>query len=138
MKAPPRDYLIIAAAFVSVLLSGYGIGHLVGQQRATSANQAAVEIPVWQADALRSLERKLALRPEQVPLVEAELTLVANEVRQSRDKAAFAYLWHIRGLYRRLIDTLDPEQADLLRAEKRSLDAEINRLMPNHDNENPK
>jgi hypothetical protein len=138
MKAHPRDHLIIAAAFVSVSLCGYGIGHLVGQQRADAAKEAAAEVPAWQAGALRSLQRKLDLRPEQVPLVETELALVAEQVRHSRDQAAFAYLWHIQGLYERLIAMLDASQADLLREEKRALEMEIEQLLPYHEDGNPK
>lgn len=138
MKVHPREYVIITAAFLSVLLSGYGIGHLVGQHRALSAIQEAETVPAWQKDALRSMERRLALRPEQIPQVKAELAKTAEHVRLSRDKAAFEYLLHIHALYERLIETLDAGQAHLLRAEKQSLEMEIDTQVPRDEHENPR
>ena len=137
MKIRLRDYLLIGMAFCTVLLSGYGIGHLVGQNRAHPAAPSPTPVPAWQAEALRSMERRLDLRPGQIAAVERELAHTAENVRRSHDKAAVEYLWHINHLHDRLIEILEPAQADILREEKWSLEEELRKRYPDHEHTDP-
>lgn len=125
MKPTTRDYLAVLMAFAAVMCCGYGIGHLVGQRRAAGA---AVEAPAWQQETLRRIDEVLGLRPEQLPVVEAEVATTAAEIRRSRDAALLDYHRHIDRLYARLIELLDPEQAARLEAEKKALERQIELL----------
>jgi len=137
MKPRLRDYLMILISFLTVLLCGYGIGHLVGQQRAHRALESAAPVPAWQRDSLRAIEAKLDLRPEQIPLVEAQLAAAAQGIQRSQQNVMLEYLLHIHALYDRLAGVLDPSQAGILKEEKRSLEVEIELRYPNDEDKTP-
>ncbi len=137
MKPRLRDYLMILISFLTVLLCGYGIGHLVGQQRAHSALESAAPVPAWQRESLRAIEAKLELRPEQIPLVEAQLATTAKSIHRSQGNVMLEYLLHIHAMYDRLADVLEPSQTEILMKEKRSLEAEIELRYPNYEDQKP-
>jgi hypothetical protein len=124
MKPKLHDYLAISMAFAAVLLCGYGIGHLVGQRKSHTAAEAA--IPVWRDQTLARLQQALSLTPSQIPTVEAELAKTEMAIRHSNDLILLEHLHHISRLYDELIAQLDGHQAQRLKTEKKSLEAEIN------------
>ena len=131
MKASWRDKAIILMAFAAVFLCGYGIGHLVGERRTSAASQPGLaDTPAWQQETLLTLQEKLNLRPEQVTLVEKELSHTAKDIADSYHAVLLDYHRHIDRLYGRLIDVLDEKQAGRLRAEKKVLERTIE-LWPN-------
>lgn len=136
MKPRLRDYLMILTSFLSVLLCGYGIGHLVGQERARKAVESSAPLPVWQRESLRAINAKLDLRPEQVPLVEAQIAITAGNIQRSQERVMLEFLNHIHAMYGRLAGALDESQAGILREEQRSMETEIK--MRYHDYEDKK
>lgn len=123
MKPSSRDYLAIFMAFFAVLLCGYGIGHLVGQRKPPITSESAS--PVWRDQTLARIQQNLSLTPQQIPIVEAELAITDLAIRHSNDSTLLEHLRHIDRLYDQLIAQLDAPQAERLKLEKRSLQAEI-------------
>jgi hypothetical protein len=130
MKMTWRDSSTIILAFAAVFLSGYGIGHLVAERRlAPQASQRADNPPKWQKETLDSLQVSLQLRPDQMPLVENELSLTAKAITGSHDTAVLEYHQHLLRLYEKLIRSLDKQQAEKLRGEKKGLENKIRTML---------
>lgn len=131
MKPQIRDYLTVLMAFVAVFLCGYGVGHLVGERKTPGPprHPPAESPPVWQQRTFESIKGALDLSPKQEQIVAEELATTATQIRQSSDAAMLDYHRHIRDLYGRLIDRLDPAQADQLRREKILLEREIEKWL---------
>lgn len=130
MKMTWRDSATIILAFTAVFLCGYGIGHLVAERRLPSQHSGHEESPpAWQQETLLSLQDSLQLRPDQIGGVERELALTARAISESRDDTLLEYHQHILGLYERLIDLVDIEQARKLREEKKMLEKRIELLL---------
>lgn len=123
MKPDSRDYLAIFMAFAAVLLCGYGIGHLVGQRNAQAPRESSS--PIWRDQTLARIQKSLSLTPEQLPVVEEELAKTDLAIRRSNEFILLEHLRHINRLYDQLITRLGPAQAERLKNEKKSLEAEI-------------
>jgi hypothetical protein len=129
MKPAWRDYAIILMGFAAVFLCGYGVGHLVGERhRPSPPSVESGATPAWERDTLLTLKERLKLRPEQVVLVQGELSLTAQAIGQSHDRALLDYHRHIDRLYGRLIELLDETQARDLGKEKKALEGKIRML----------
>lgn len=130
MKPKRSDYLTVLMAFAAVFLCGYGIGHLVGERKAPPPLPAppTTTSPAWEQETLLTLQDSLALRPDQLGAVESELAKTAQSIRSSHDGAVLEYHQHILLLYERLIHFLDESQSARLRAEKNTLEKQINFL----------
>ncbi|MGA0846658.1 MAG: hypothetical protein ACO3RV_08970 [Luteolibacter sp.] len=137
MKTRFQDHLLIAMAFCTVMLCGYGIGFLLGARHQDNAAELKSESTAWCNDALHSIEERLNLRPEQVEPIQQELIATEREIEQARADAVYRYLWSIHGLYDRMDDWLDPDQAAVLRAEKQSLEAELEKRIPHEKSPKP-
>ena len=130
MKLTWRDSATIILAFAAVFLCGYGIGHLVGERRIPTREFGARDNPPqWQQDTLDSLQDSLQLRPDQMPIVEHELSAAAAAIAGSRHQALLEYHQHILGLYERLIGLLDQQQGLKLLEEKKMLEREIQSML---------
>ncbi|NIP96733.1 MAG: hypothetical protein GWO24_26175, partial [Akkermansiaceae bacterium] len=82
----------------------------------------------WEGETLQTLTESLELRPDQARAVEAELSRTAHAIRESHDAVLLDYHRHILRLYESLIEIVDEEQASRLRAEKKSLENQIQQL----------
>lgn len=132
-----RNYLIILAAFVIILSSGYGTGRLIGYRSGFDAAQRTTSAPEWRNDALVNLKSRLELRPEQISSVEDALDTTALQIQRTHDATLLAYLRHLDELYQSLDIVLDEGQAASLRAERSSLSAEIESLLEYKRMNNP-
>jgi len=77
MKKKNRDYLTISMAMLTVLLCGYGLGHLVGEKKGLknhATSDPAFELSDnWATQTLSQMERTLDLTPEQLKFAEKEI-----------------------------------------------------------------
>jgi hypothetical protein len=137
IRNPARDYLIIVAAFATILLSGYGTGRLVGYRSGLEAARQAPAPPEWRNDALAGLDARLHLRPEQLPPVEQALDATALEIQRTHDATLLAYLRLLDDLYQKLDGLLDEPQAATLRREQESLAEEIAEMLDYQQRNNP-
>ena len=130
MKQTWKDIATIILAFAAVFMCGYGIGHMVGERQAPprSSTTPGDGDTKWEEETLRSLKETLKLRPEQIDIVESQLSRTAKAIRDSRDEVVLEYHQHIAKLYDNLIEVLDPDQASQLRGELKSLDKRIKML----------
>lgn len=127
MKHSWRDYCTIIMAFAAVFLCGYGVGHLVGERRIRPEGPLPPTAS-WEGETLRTLTESLELRPDQARAVEEELSRTAHAIQESHDAVLLDYHQHVLRLYESLIKIVDEEQASRLRAEKNSLENQIQRL----------
>ena len=92
MKPSPRDYFAIIAAFLAVLLCGYGIGFLVGErttrQRLAHADGSSQTQPDWSAATVERLTRQLSLTAAQQTAVASEVRLTATTIATTRHQEA--------------------------------------------------
>lgn len=132
-----RNYLIILAAFATILLSGYGTGWLIGYRSGLEDAPPATPAPEWRNDALTNLKSRIDLRPEQLPSIEQALDATALEIQRTHDATLLAYLRHLDELYQSLDDLLDEDQATSLRGERNSLAEETAKLLEYKRKKNP-
>ena len=82
-----------------------------------------------QKETLDSLRVSLQLRPDQMPLVENELSLTAQAITKSHDTTVLEYHQHLLRLYEKLIRSLDKQQAEKLKGEKKVLENKIRTML---------
>ena len=92
MKKKTRDFLTISMAMLTVLLCGYGLGHLVGEKKGLQIH--ATQDPAtdltsnWSAQTIIHLETKLNLTPEQLSYVQEQIrpysATLEKDLRQLR------------------------------------------------------
>ena len=114
MKPSPRDYFAIIAAFLAVLLCGYGIGFLVGErttrQRLVHADGSSQTQPDWSAATVERLTHQLSLTATQQTAVANEVRLTATTIATTRHQAIRQYRSALIDLHQRLMPHLDAKQ----------------------------
>lgn len=114
MKPSIRDYLVITAALLTVLLCGYGIGFLVGERSTRerlAANHGTVNpSPDWSAATIDRLTRQLSLTPAQQQAVAKEVRQTAGATAETRRQAIRQYRMALVDLHNRLLPHLDAGQ----------------------------
>ncbi|YCM45234.1 hypothetical protein V2O64_04255 [Verrucomicrobiaceae bacterium 227] len=114
MKKKTRDYLTIIMALLTVLLCGFGLGHLVGEKKGLQIQ--ATPDPVthlsesWATQTLSQLESKLQLTPEQLKSAEAEIRPHAIALQKNLRQLRAARTRHLLELYEKIAPALDPAQ----------------------------
>jgi hypothetical protein len=114
MKPSPRDYLVITAALIAVLLCGYGIGFLVGERttrlRLDPASGSTHAQLGWSESTVERLTRELALTPTQQAAVVKEVRQTAITIATTRHQAIRQYRAALIDLHQRLLPHLDANQ----------------------------
>ncbi len=133
MKPKLRDYLTILMALVAIFLSGYGLGHLIGEKK--GRNLAPSTIPIiqnpndnsgpWEKRTLDRLQQTLALNAEQEVAVENEITLVSREINKSRNETLHRYFLSLLDLHDRILPHLNPDQQEILKKDRENLQRSI-------------
>ena len=118
MKPKLRDYLTILMALVAIFLSGYGVGHLIGEKK--GIDQAPPAIPIisnpedstqpWEERTLDRLQQTLSLNTEQEVAVGNEIALISEEINKSRNEALHKYFLSLLELHDRILPHLTAEQ----------------------------
>jgi len=125
MKPSPRDYLAITAALLAVLLCGYGIGFLVGEQttrqRLAPASGSTLAQPDWSDATVKRLTCELALTPDQQAAVTREVRLTATSIATTRHQAIRQYRTALIDLHQRLLPHLDAKQRKPVEESRRQL-----------------
>ena len=92
MKKTTRDYLTISMAMLTILLCGYGLGHLMGEKKGLQNRATQDPAPQlsenWAAQTRRDLETHLQLNPEQISFAREKIRPFAatleDDLRQLR------------------------------------------------------
>jgi hypothetical protein len=125
MKPSPRDYFAIIAAFLAVLLCGYGIGFLVGErttrQRLAHADGSSQTQPDWSAATVERLTRQLSLTAAQQTAVASEVRLTATTIATTRHQAIRQYRSALIDLHQRLLPHLDDKQRKQVEESRKQL-----------------
>ncbi|MEI6178366.1 MAG: hypothetical protein WCS43_15850 [Verrucomicrobiota bacterium] len=125
MKPSPRDYFAITAAFLAVLLCGYGIGFLAGErtthQRLAHTDGSSQTQPAWSAATVERLTRQLTLTAAQQTAVANEVRLTATTITTTRHQAMRQYRSALIELHQRLLPHLDANQRKLVEASRKQL-----------------
>jgi hypothetical protein len=125
MKPSPRDYLMITAALLAVLLCGYGIGFLIGE-RATRLRLAPAADPThaqpdWSSATVERLTRQLSLTAAQQSSVENEVRQTAASIATTRHQAIRQYRIALIDLHQRLLSHLDGSQRKQVEESRKQL-----------------
>lgn len=129
MKKTTRDYLTISMAMLTVLLCGYGLGHVVGEKNALQNhavdNSKSDLGDNWTAHTLSQLEANLALTPEQMAFARKEIRPFAHALEKDLQERQAERTLKLLQFYDHLKPGLVPEQKTKLEKLQNSLQGSL-------------
>ena len=138
MKPKLRDYLTILMALGAIFLSGYGLGHLVGEKKGRKLTPSTIPIiqspedstQPWEERTLDRLQQTLSLNAEQEAAVDKEISLVSKEINKSRSETLHKYFLSLLALHDRILPLLNPDQQEILKKDRKNLQRSIESQFP--------
>jgi len=135
MKTTLRDSILVGAALITILASGFGLGRLSPRESApaptVSAPAPTVPVANLSEEVLASLRSSLDLTPEQETEIAPELENLTTLVLDSRQQALIEYYEHLLNFHGEIATKLNPRQQKILEANRKLLQREFsNRFNP--------
>ena len=129
MKPKLRDYLTILMALVAIFLSGYGLGHLIGEKKGRKLAPSTIPLiqnseestRPWEKRTLDRLQQTLSLNAEQEAAVEKEIAFISQQINKSRNETLQKYFLSLLALHDRIRPHLTSEQQKILKKERENL-----------------
>jgi len=116
MKLRIRDYLTLSTALLAILLSGYGVGFLLGEKKGRSqVTTSAISTRYtekWQENTLAELSNRLDLNMRQKKLIAEEIQRIAPELHSIDADSLRRSARKIIELHDRILPHLTPEQKE--------------------------
>ena len=125
MKPKLRDYLTILMALVAIFLSGYGLGHLIGEKKGRKLATSTIPLiqssenstQPWEKRTLNRLQQTLSLNAEQEAAVEKEIAFISKQINKSHNETLRSLL----DLHDRIRPHLTSEQQKILKKDQENL-----------------
>ena len=128
MKTTLRDSILIGAALITILASGFGLGRLSPRE---SAPAPTVPVDNLSEEVLASLRSSLNLTPEQETEIAPELEKLVTLVLDSRQEALIQYYESLLNFHGEIATKLNLRQQKILEANRKLLLQEFsNRFNP--------
>mgnify|MGYP000272311398 FL=1 len=128
MKTTLRDSILVGAALITILASGFGLGRLSPRE---SAPAPTVPVDNLSEEVLASLRSSLDLTPEQETEIAPELENLTTLVLDSRQQALIEYYENLLNFHGEIATKLNPRQQKILEANRKLLQREFsNRFNP--------
>ena len=128
MKTTLRDSILVGAALITILASGFGLGRLSPRE---SAPAPTVPVANLSEEVLASLRSSLDLTPEQETEIAPELENLTTLVLDSRQQALIEYYENLLNFHGEIATKLNPRQQKILEANRKLLQREFsNRFDP--------
>jgi hypothetical protein len=128
MKTTLRDSILVGAALITILASGFGLGRLSPRE---SAPAPTVPVANLSEEVLASLRSSLDLTPEQETEIAPELENLTTLVLDSRQQALIEYYENLLNFHGEIATKLNPRQQKILEANRKLLQREFsNRFNP--------
>tara|TARA_B100000497_G_scaffold90256_1_gene100676 strand:+ start:200 stop:604 length:405 start_codon:yes stop_codon:yes gene_type:complete len=129
MKPKLRDYLTILMALVAIFLSGYGLGHLIGEKKGRKLAPSTIPLTQnsadstqpWEERTLDRLQQTLSLNAEQEAAVEKEIAFISQQINKSRNETLRKYFLSLLDLHDRIRPHLTSEQQKILKKDRENL-----------------
>ena len=129
MKPKLRDYLTILMALVAIFLSGYGLGHLIGEKKGRKLAPSTIPLiqssedstQPWEKRTLDRLQQTLSLNAEQEAAVEKEIAFISMQINKSRNETLRKYFLSLLDLHDRIRPHLTSEQQKILKKDQENL-----------------
>jgi hypothetical protein len=128
MKTTLRDSILVGAALITILASGFGLGRLSPRE---STPAPTVPVANLSEEVLASLRSSLDLTPEQEIEIAPELEKLTTLVLDSRQQALIKYYESLLNFHGEIATKLNPRQRKILEANRKLLQREFsNRFSP--------
>jgi len=128
MKTTLRDSILVGAALITILASGFGLGRLSPRE---SAPAPTVPVDNLSEEVLASLRSSLNLTPEQEIEIAPELENLTTLVLDSRQQALIQYYESLLNFHGEIATKLNLRQQKILEANRKLLQQEFsNRFNP--------
>ena len=128
MKTTLRDSILVGAALITILASGFGLGRISPRE---SAPAPTVPVANLSEEVLASLRSSLDLTPEQETEIAPELENLTTLVLDSRQQALIEYYENLLNFHGEIATKLNPRQQKILEANRKLLQREFsNRFNP--------
>ena len=129
MKPKFRDYLTILMALVAIFLSGYGLGHLIGEKKGRKLAPSTIPLiqnsedstQPWEERTLDRLQQTLSLNAGQEAAVEKEIAFISRQINKSRNETLRKYFLSLLDLHDRIRPHLTSEQQKILKKDRENL-----------------
>jgi hypothetical protein len=129
MKPKLRDYLTILMALVAIFLSGYGLGHLIGEKKGRKLAPSTIPLiqnsedstRPWEKRTLDRLQQTLSLNAEQEAAVGKEIAFISKQINKSRNETLRKYFLSLLDLHDRIRPHLTSEQQKILKKDQENL-----------------
>ena len=129
MKPKLRDYLTILMALVAIFLSGYGLGHLIGEKKGRKLAPSTIPLiqnsedstRPWEKRTLDRLQQTLSLNAEQEAAVGQEIAFISQQINKSRNETLRKYFLSLLDLHDRIRPHLTSEQQKILKKDQENL-----------------
>ena len=122
MKTTLRDSILIGAALITILASGFGLGRLSPRE---SAPAPTVPVDNLSEEVLASLRSSLNLTPEQETEIAPELEKLTTLVLDSRQEALIQYYESLLNFHGEIATKLNLRQQKILEANRKLLQQEF-------------
>ncbi len=122
MKTTLRESILIGAALITILASGFGLGRLSPRE---SAPAPSVPIDNLSEEVLASLRDSLNLTPEQETEIAPELEKLTTVVLDSRQEALIQYYESLLNFHGEIASKLNLRQQKILEANRKLLQREF-------------
>ena len=122
MKTTLRDSILIGAALITILASGFGLGRLSPRE---SAPAPTVPVDNLSEEVLASLRSSLNLTPEQETEIAPELENLTTLVLDSRQQALIKYYENLLNFHSEIATKLNLRQQKILEANRKLLQREF-------------
>ncbi len=129
MKPKLRDYFTILMALVAIFLSGYGLGHLIGEKKGRKLAPSTIPLiqssedrtRPWEKRTLDRLQQTLSLNAEQEAAVEKEIAFISKQINKSRNETLRKHFLILLDLHDRIRPHLTSEQQKILKKDQEKL-----------------
>lgn len=122
MKTTLRESILIGAAIITILASGFGLGRLSPRE---SAPAPTVPVDNLSEEVLASLRSSLNLTPEQETEIAPELEKLTTLVLDSRQEALIQYYESLLNFHGEIATKLNLRQQKILEANRKLLQQEF-------------
>lgn len=122
MKTTLRESILIGAALITILASGFGLGRLSPRE---SAPAPTVPVDNLSEEVLASLRSSLNLTPEQETEIAPELEKLTTLVLDSRQEALIQYYESLLNFHGEIATKLNLRQQKILEANRKLLQREF-------------
>lgn len=117
-----KDSLLVAAALITILASGFGLGRLAPREATSLAPTVPAE--TISDEVLASLRESLDLTAEQESKIAIDLQSLSSEILDSRQEALLEYYEGLLRFHNQIAPKLNPRQQSILEANRKLLEKE--------------